>query len=69
LLGDILNSSVHFLEKFTEERFAVIRSSLQRINPDLVSQLEGFVEFNRHCSLPDNVTTSDYYVKIMGHLS
>ena len=69
LLGDIFNSSVHFLEKFTEERLDVIRESLHRFNPDLVGQLEGLVGFNRHCSCRDNVATSDYYLKIMKHLN
>jgi GT2 family glycosyltransferase len=68
LLGDILNSSLHFHEKFNNARLAAIRSVLQRLNPDLLSQLEGVVEFNRYCSFRDNVAASDYYIKIIKHL-
>ena len=69
LLGDIHSSSLRFLEKFKDERLVAIRKSLYKVNPDLVAQLDGIIGFNRQCSCPEQVAASDYYVKIMRHLS
>lgn len=69
LLENIVVSSLHLLRRFPQNRLTTIIENITLINEQLPQQLEGLLAFNRRCQSREFVVSSDYYTKIMPHLT